>query len=311
MKLKERLSFLVDWSKHIVLPGFSGMNLYDVTRFFIEGLEKGAITTRASSIAFNFFLALFPALIFFFTLIPYIPVDNFQEILLGLLGEVLPPSTNESAFSTITDIINHPRGGLLSFGFLMALYFSTNSINSLMEAFNSSYHISENRGMWKQRLIALGLTLMLSLMLIIAVALIVFTQFASNYFVDLGILKQSAITLMIIGKWIILLAFLFGGLSVLFQYGPSKKTHWSLISPGSIIATLFIVLTSTGFGLYIDHFGQYNKLYGSIGTLIVILLWMYFNAIVMLIGFELNASIYSAKEHIKSSSFIDFFQKKQ
>jgi membrane protein len=310
MKLKERLSFLVDWSKHIVLPGFSGMNLYDVARFFIEGLEKGAITTRASSIAFNFFLALFPALIFFFTLIPYIPVDNFQEILLGLLGEVLPPSTNESAFTTITDIINHPRGGLLSFGFLMALYFSTNSINSLMEAFNSSYHISESRGMWKQRLIALGLTLMLSLMLIVAVALIVFTQFASNYFVDLGILKQSSITLMLIGKWIILLAFLFGGLSVLFQYGPSKKTHWSLISPGSILATLFIIITSLSFGLYIDHFGQYNKLYGSIGTLIVILLWIYFNAIVMLIGFELNASIFSAKEHVKSSSFIDFFQKK-
>jgi membrane protein len=310
MKLKERLSFLVDWSKHIVLPGFSGMNLYDVARFFIEGLEKGAITTRASSIAFNFFLALFPALIFFFTLIPYIPVDNFQEILLGLLGEVLPPSTNESAFITITDIINHPRGGLLSFGFLMALYFSTNSINSLMEAFNSSYHISESRGMWKQRLIALGLTLMLSLMLIVAVALIVFTQFASNYFVDLGILKQSSITLMLIGKWIILLAFLFGGLSVLFQYGPSKKTHWSLISPGSILATLFIIITSLSFGLYIDHFGQYNKLYGSIGTLIVILLWIYFNAIVMLIGFELNASIFSAKEHVKSSSFIDFFQKK-
>jgi membrane protein len=310
MKLKERLSFLVDWSKHLVLPGFSGMNLYDVAHFFIEGLEKGAITTRASSIAFNFFLALFPALIFFFTLIPYIPVDNFQEILLGLLGEVLPPSTNESAFKTITDIINHPRGGLLSFGFLMALYFSTNSINSLMEAFNSSYHISESRGMCKQRLIALGLTLMLSLMLIVAIALIVFTQFASNYFVDLGILKQSSITLMLIGKWIILLAFLFGGLSILFQYGPTKKTHWSLISPGSILATVFIIITSMGFGLYIDHFGQYNKLYGSIGTLIVILLWMYFNAIVMLIGFELNASIFSAKEHVKSSSFIDFFQKK-
>ena len=310
MKLKERLSFLVDWSKHLVLPGFSGMNLYDVAHFFIEGLEKGAITTRASSIAFNFFLALFPALIFFFTLIPYIPVDNFQEILLGLLGEGLPPSTNESAFKTITDIINHPRGGLLSFGFLMALYFSTNSINSLMEAFNSSYHISESRGMWKQRLIALGLTLMLSLMLFVAVALIVFTQFASNYFVDLGILKQSSITLMLIGKWIILLAFLFGGLSILFQYGPTKKTHWSLISPGSILATVFIIITSMGFGLYIDHFGQYNKLYGSIGTLIVILLWMYFNAIVMLIGFELNASIFSAKEHVKSSSFIDFFQKK-
>ena len=152
----------------------------------------------------------------------------------------MPPSTNESAFTTITDIINHPRGGLLSFGFLFALYFSTNSINSLMEAFNSSYHISENRSMWKQRLIALSLTLMLSFMLIVAVALIIFTQFASNYFVELGIIKQSSVTLMVIGKWIILLAFLFVGLSVLFQYGPSKKTHWSLISPGSIIATLLL-----------------------------------------------------------------------
>jgi membrane protein len=308
MSLKQKLSFLINWSKHIVLPGFRGMNLYDVARFFIKGLEKGAITTRASSIAFNFFLALFPALIFFFTLIPYIPIDNFQEILLQLLGEVLPPSTNEIAFGTLNDIINHPRSGLLSFGFLMALYFSTNSINSLMEAFNSSYHISENRGMWKQRLIAIGLTLTLSVMLILAIAIIVFTQFASGYFVDLGI---NSIFLIKFGKWITLLIFLFFGLSLLFQFGPSKKTYWSFFSPGAILATLFIVLTSVGFGYYIDQFGQYNKLYGSIGTLIVILLWMYFNAIVMLIGFELNASIFSAKERQESSSFIDFFQKKQ
>ncbi len=311
MSLKEKLSFLIDWSKHIVLPGFRGMNLFDVASFFIKGLEKGAITTRASSIAFNFFLALFPALIFFFTLIPYIPIDNFQEILLQLLGEVLPPSTNESAFSTLNDIINHPRGGLLSFGFVMALYFSTNSINSLMEAFNSSYHISESRGMWKQRIIAIGLTLMLSIMLILAIAIIVFTQISSAYFVDLGILQESSILLIKIGKWVTLLTFLFFGLSLLFQFAPSKKTYWSFFSPGAILATLFIVLTSIGFGYYIDQFGQYNKLYGSIGTLIVILLWMYFNAIVMLIGFELNASIFSAKEHKQSSSFIDFFQKKQ
>jgi len=287
------------------------MNLYDVAIFFIKGMEKGAITTRASSIAFNFFLAFFPALIFFFTLIPYIPIEDFQDILLQLLSEVLPQSTNETAFDTLNDIINHPRGGLLSFGFVMALYFSTNSINSLMEAFNSSYFISENRGMWKQRLIAIGLTLTLSVMLILAIAVIVFTQVASAYFVDLGILQESSIALIIIGKWITLLTFLFFGLSLLFQFGPAKKTYWSFFSPGAILATLFIVLTSVGFGYYIDQFGQYNKIYGSIGTLIVILLWMYFNAIVMLIGFELNASIFSAKERQESTSFIDFFQKKQ
>lgn len=294
------MSFLIDWSKHIDLPGFKGMNLFEVGSFFIKGLEKGAITTRASSIAFNFFLAFFPALIFFFTLIPYIPIDNFQEILLQLLGEVLPSSTNEAAFGTLDDIISNPRGGLLSFGFILALYFSTNSINSLMEAFNSSYHISENRGMWKQRIIAVGLTLALSFMLILAIAIIVFTQIASAYFVDLGLLKESSIILIKVGKWVTLLMFLFLGLSLLFQYAPAKKSYWQFFSPGAILATLFIVITSLGFGYYIDHFGQYNKLYGSIGTLIVILLWMYFNAMVMLIGFELNASLYSVQETKKA-----------
>lgn len=290
-------SFLTNWTKRLVLPGFRGMSLYEVAVFFIKGLEEGAITTRASSIAFNFFVAFFPAIIFLFTLIPYLPIDNFQEVLLQLFSEVLPPSTYQATFETINDIINHPRGGLLSIGFIMALYFSTNSINSLMEAFNSSYHIRENRSLLQQRIIALGLTLLLSLMLIAAISLIIFTQVASGYFVEIGVLEESSIVLMMIGKWIILLSMLFFGTAILFQYAPAKKTYWSIFSPGAIIATLFIVLTSLGFGYYIDQFAQYNKLYGSIGTLIIILLWMYFNAIVLLIGFELNASIYSAKNH--------------
>ncbi len=107
-------SFLTNWSKRLVLPGFRGMSLYEVAVFFIKGLEEGAITTRASSIAFNFFVAFFPAIIFLFTLIPYLPIANFQEVLLELFSEVLPPSTYQATFETINDIINHPRGGLLS-----------------------------------------------------------------------------------------------------------------------------------------------------------------------------------------------------
>ncbi len=282
--------------KKIILPGFKGMNLYDVAIFFIKGIEEGAITTRASSIAFNFFLAFFPALIFFFTLIPYIPIDNFQAILMELLNEVLPPSTNESTFNTLNDIINHPRGGLLSFGFVMALVFSTSIISSLMEALDISYHIRSSRSIWKQRLIALGLTIMLVILLILAISLIVFTQFASSYFVEIGLMAKSSVIFLLLGKWLILLAFLLIGLSLLYQFAPAKKTYWGLFSPGSILATLFIILTSYGFGYYIENFSQYNKLYGSIGTLIVILMWMYINAIVMLIGFELNASIFNAKK---------------
>ncbi|MGC6428443.1 MAG: YihY/virulence factor BrkB family protein [Flavobacteriales bacterium] len=286
-------------SKKIILPGFRGMNLFQVAIFFIEGIEKGSLTTRASSIAFNFFLAFFPALIFFFTLIPYIPITNFQEILMGLISDVLPPSTNESFFLTLNDIINHPRGGLLSFGFLMALYFSSNSINALMEAFNSSFHITETRSVWKQRLISFNLTISLSFILILAISMIVFTQIARAYLIEWGFIDPSSLTIIVIGKWIILLSCLFIGISILFQFGPSQKTDWKLFSPGAILATIFIILTSYGFGYYIENFNQYNKLYGSIGTLIIILLWLYFNAIVMLIGFELNASIFKAikKDH--------------
>lgn len=286
---------LFNWSKRIVLLGFSGMSLYEVARFFIKGLEEGAITTRASSIAFNFFVAFFPAIIFLFTLIPYLPITNFQEVLLQLLSEVLPPSTYDATFNTLNDIINHPRGGLLSIGFAMALYFSTNSVHSLTEAFNSSYHLRENRSILQQRLTALWLTLVLSFMLIIAISLIVFVQFASSYLLEIEVLAESSVTLLNLGKWIILLSLLFSGIAILFQYAPAKKTYWSLLSPGAILATVFVVITSLGFGYYIDHFAQYNKLYGSIGTLIIILLWMYFNAIVLLIGFELNASIFNAK----------------
>ena len=133
--------------------GFVGLSIYDVAIFFWKGLMEGAITTRASSLAFNFFLAFFPGLIVFFTLIPYIPINALQDTLMEVLSIVLPPSTNEIAFSTLDDIINNQRGGLLSIGFILALYFSTNGINSLIEAFNSSYHIRENRPIIKQRIL--------------------------------------------------------------------------------------------------------------------------------------------------------------
>ena len=234
----KRFLFLINWSKKIILPGFRGMNLFQVAIFFIEGIEKGSLTTRASSIAFNFFLAFFPALIFFFTLIPYIPITNFQEILMGLISDVLPPSTNESFFLTLNDIINHPRGGLLSFGFLMALYFSSNSINALMEAFNSSFHITETRSVWKQRLISFNLTISLSFILILAISMIVFTQIARAYLIEWGFIDPSSLTIIVISKWIILLSCLFIGISLLFQFGPSQKTDWKLFSPGAILATI-------------------------------------------------------------------------
>lgn len=127
---------LIEVVKKIKPLGFTGLSLYDVSVFFIKGLQEGAITTRASSLAFNFFLAFFPSIIVFFTLIPYIPIDGFQQTLMEIISNVLPPSTNSATFSTLEDIINNQRGGLLSIGFILALYFSTNGMSSLIQAFN-------------------------------------------------------------------------------------------------------------------------------------------------------------------------------
>ena len=289
------LNFILNIAKKIKPLGFSGLSIYDVTIFFWKGLVEGAITTRASSLAFNFFLAFFPSIIVFLTLIPYIPVTGLQETLMELLNVVLPPSTNEITFNALDDIINNTRGGLLSIGFLLALYFSTNGINSLIEAFNASYHIRENRPIIQQRILSLGLTLLLSFMLIIAMGLIIFGKFAVSYLTEYKLITQYAGELILYGKWFTILLVLWLGISVLFHLGPSIKSKWKLFTPGSILATLGIIITSIGFNYYINHFSQYNKIYGSIGTLMIILIWMYFNSIILLTGFELNASISNAK----------------
>ncbi len=292
------LTPIINFTKKIKPIGFSSLSIYDVTLFFWKGLIKGAITTRASSLAFNFFLAFFPSLIVFFTLIPYIPINGIQETLIELLTVVLPPSTNEITFNTLDDIINNPRSGLLSIGFILALYFSTNGINSLIEAFNASYHIRETRPIIQQRLLSLGLTIVLSCILITAMGLIIFSKFAVNFLTEYELITQYAGNLILYGKWFTILFILFIGISILFHIGPSIKSQWKIFTPGSILATLGIIITSIGFNYYINHFSQYNKLYGSIGTLMIILIWMYFNSIILLTGFELNASISNAKKKV-------------
>ena len=286
------ISKLLNFTKKIRPLGLSGLSIYDISSFFYKGLVEGAITTRASSLAFNFFLAFFPSIIVLFTLIPYIPIDGFQEILMDILMNILPPSTNQITLETLDDIINNQRGGLLSLGFVLAIYFSTNGINSLIEAFNASYHISKTESILKQRFLSLIITFTLTIMLIITIALIIFGQFIINYLTEYQFISSHEKILFNMAKWLILISMLFLGISTIFNLGPSLKNKWKTFSPGAIFSTVFIIVTSLGFTYYIDNFGQYNKIYGSIGTLIIILLWIYFNAI--------NASIINAKKKINN-----------
>lgn len=286
--------FTINLSKKIILPGFQKLPLFDVAVFFFRGMQKGALPMRASAVAFSFFLAIFPSIIFVFTLIPYIPIDNFQEKLLGLLEAFMPHNAYEATKDTIMDIVTNQRGGLLSVGFLSALYFSTNGFNALITAFNNTYHEIETRTPFQQRVVAMLLVIISTLLMTIAIGLIIFSEFALNYIFEKG---QVSYYLILIGQWIILFGLFYSLISFTYFLGPSRKTRWRFASAGSMFATVLSVLMSVGFAYYVNNFGQYNKLYGSIGTLIVVLLWIYFNSLVVLLGFELNASIHHAKQH--------------
>ena len=297
-------------AKRITLPGLDGMALYDVMVFFWRSIVDGALSTRASAIAFSFFVALFPLIIFLFTLIPFIPVDNFQDELFLLIKDMVPAGAFDAIEETVNNILKVKQGDLLSLGFFMALIFSTNGFASMMTAFDASLHSFERRTWLGQRVIALLLLVIMSVLLTVAIALITYGQHFINYMVANGYLKDHfTIIVLSISKWIVILFLFFVANSFLYYLAPAKKTKWRFISAGGTLSTVLSILTFLGFTYYINRFGQYNKLYGSIGTLLVILLLMYLMSMILLIGFELNASINEAVKH-SNGKFIHRKRKK-
>ncbi len=291
--------FLIRLSKKIILPGFDGLPLYNVFGFFFKWMQQGYIATRASAVSFSFFLAIFPFLIFLFSIIPFIPISNFQQVLLNIIRDFMPDMVWASVNETITDTITRPRRGLLIFNFLMALYFSTRGMKSLIETFNNTYHEIESRSSAKQYIVALVLVVIISILLIVAIGLMTFGfALLKLALPDIVTSTQFFVLLVQFLRWLIILALLFLAISFMYFLAPSRKDRFRFISAGSTLSTLLIVLTTQGFNFYMDNFSRYNALYGSIGTLMVILLWIYGNSFVLLIGFELNASIRVAGQDV-------------
>jgi len=283
--------------RKLIIPGFDGMPVYDVAAFFIQGIQKGALSMRAAAFSYNLFLALFPAIIFFFTIIPYIPIAGFQDNLLEMLQNFIPKKAFDAVEGTLFDIVKRPHGGLLSVGFIMAMYFSTNGIHSLIEAFNQTRHTIETRSWIRQRLISIILVFILSLLVIVAIVLITLGPVALSFLVKHGMLRVSfSYYLIVAGKWIISSALLFFAFSFLYYLAPAAQSRFRFISAGSTLSTVLTLLASVGFNYYVNSISSYNTLYGSIGTLIIVMVWIYFNAMIILIGFELNVSIQKAKK---------------
>lgn len=295
------LAYPIAWSKRLILPGFDGFPLYEVLRFFFNGIGKGAIVMRASAVAFKFFLALFPAILFLFSLIPFIPVDGFQEELLLELQLLMPGDAYQLISETAEGIVVEERGALLSIGFLLTLYFATNGISALLRAFNLSPYVSHTRNYFIRRLLAAGVFVIIILLVLTGVGLILFGQYLMNYLIenvwDLG---DAAAVIIQSSKWLVIIGLIYLAISILYTLGNSMKTRWKFFSAGSSLATVSVIILSLAFSYYVNHFGNYNKFYGSIGTLIVLMLWIYYNCIILLIGYDLNDSIQQAGKGVRT-----------
>ena len=219
-------------------------------------------------------------------------------MLLSVMEEFVPEQAYGAVKETIIDIVTRPRGGLLAIGFVLAMYFSTNGIASLAEGFNSSVHITETRSWLHQRIVCLLLVFILSLLIILSLTLISLGNFTFGFLSRHDILSDRVLFYILQGvRWFILIALVFFGNSFLYYFAPARRNRFRFFSAGSTLSTILILAITMGFNYYVNNFSSYNALYGSIGTLLIVLLWIYFNSIILLIGFELNASIGSARRN--------------
>ncbi len=282
-------------TRKIILPGFRGVPLYDVGLFFIQGMKKSSIGLRANAITYSFIIAFVPAILFLFTMIPYIPVRNLQENIMVVLSEILPDVAFLAIRSTIEDIVTRQQTGLLSVSFVISMYFASNGVIAIMNAFNHSSHSIETRPLVQRILVSFILVFILAINIIISAGAMAVSSYLLFFMEEKGIISDNFTLFMLkTGQWIIILLASLIAFSSIFYLAPAKRGSFPFFSAGSVLAAILSVLTFKFFIIFIDNFSHYNTFYGSLGTLIVIIMWVNLTALMLLIGFELNASIYEA-----------------
>ena len=291
------VKFLIRKSKKILLPGFQGIPLFDVIRFFILQALKIGFTERASAIAFNITMTIPPAIIFLFTLIPYLPISQeFINELFSVIKDVMPGEKNNGGLiKFLSDILNKPRTGLLSTGFLLAMFFSSNAVMGVMRSFDKNYVGFKKRSGYNERFVALRLTFILFILFFITLLALIMQGSVLRW---LGVTNKLLIWVIENFRWVLIVLMFFFSISFIYRYAPSVHKRWRLINPGSILATVLMIVLTAGFSYWVSNFSNYNELYGSISTVLILMLLIYFNSLVLLIGFELNVSINSLKYEV-------------
>ncbi|MBE6346212.1 MAG: YihY/virulence factor BrkB family protein [Bacteroidales bacterium] len=280
----------------IIIPGFEGVPLYDVLVYFIRGFTKVNLVDRAAAVAFNVFLALFPMILFLFTLIPYLPLQGVTTNLLEALQEILPPGTYESVANTIKEIMSIEHGGLMSIGLLLAFYFSTSAVSSFFRGFNMGDKEFGQVSFIKEQLYSILVMIMFVALLLLSIVLMTMGQrLLSVFFVKIHFYNDFVIFLINLLRWLIAIFALIVAMSLLYHFGDPRSKKFKLFTPGTLLFTGLFIVGTLLFNFYISNISTYNVLYGSIGGLIIFVMWIYFNCILILVGYELNKSIAKAR----------------
>lgn len=298
--IKEVVLFI----ESIKLPWLQGISLYELLEFYINGILKSALSNRATAIAWNFFMALFPFALFILNLIPYIPIKDFQKDFLFFVANAVPPNTYGAVESIINDILHNSYQGLLSWGFILSVFLMTNGVNAIMSGFETSQHIVIKRRYLRQYLVALGISLLLSFILIVSVSAIIIFEVIIQKTILQDVFSSNIsdkISLIQFSRYLFVLIMIVITIAVLFKFGIKQTRKRAFITVGTIFTTVLIVILSWIFGIWVVKFSKYNELYGSIGTLLIIMFYLWINCIVLLLGFELDAAIAKLKRHPEES----------
>ena len=294
--------WLIAQSKKYTFLGFAGISLYDIIRTFRSEVKQDQLLMRAGSMSFNFMMALFPSIIFLFTLLPYIPIDNLDDRILDFL--LLPKNATNFINQTIHDLVRIKRGGLLSTGFLLAIFFASNGIMSMQRAFDRSAtnrHFVA-RSPVQKRLVAVALFCVLAVLFLLALTFIVGGAIFIKYLSHSQWISWASYVLVVVLRWTAVVVLFYAVISIIYRYVPSVEQRFPFFSGGANVAILLILITSIGFSYFVNNFGAYNKVYGTVGTFVVMMLWFNFNARVLLVGFEINVAIqqilHRRKQHL-------------
>jgi membrane protein len=286
---------LVQVLQRVKLPWLEGLSLYDLMELYLVGIVEGGITYHASAVAFSFFMALFPFALFILNLIPFIPIKGFQTDFLEFVKDGVPPNTYDAIYKIINDILNNSHSGLLSSGFLLSIFLMANGISGIISGFESSKHVLVKRGFLRQYVVALGISMVLSFLLIVTVAAIVIFEVLIQQTILQDVVSDQ-VPLIEMGRYAFVILMILITSSVLLRFGTKQFNKPSFISIGSVFTTILIIISSYFFGIWVVQFSKYNELYGSIGTLLILMFYIWINCMILLLGFELNATITKLKK---------------